>query len=75
MNPQNGPEITDIRPEMIFQAGQSPIHGYRVDFRSPSGVKSYVQVPRSDSLDKDVKEAVQLESDRLEATLQTHPRR
>lgn len=62
-------EITAIRPDTHFVPGQAPVPGYRIEFVTPSGVRSNLTIPRSETLPDDVKQAVMAEAARLEAVL------
>lgn len=64
--------ITRVQPDTHFTPGASPQPGYRVEFTTPSGIRSNVTVPRSESLPEDVQAAVQHESDLIEAAARSH---
>jgi hypothetical protein len=67
-------QITNVRPESVWVEGGSPSPGYRVEFTTPSGVHTYVHVPRSDSLRDDVAAAVEEEAAKLEELVKLYPR-
>lgn len=69
---QGQPRITNMTPDTHFPAGGRPEQGYRVEFTTPSGIRSHVIVARSDDLPAHIHDAVMRESDMIEQTLLEH---
>lgn len=67
------PQITNITPDSYIDEGRLPVHGYRVEFITPSGMRSFVQVPRSDDLHGAIEREVAAESERLEKARAVFP--
>lgn len=66
------PRITNVTADTHFPSGGRPEPGYRVEFVTPSGIRTHVVIPRSSNLPDDVRHAVQTESDLIEQTLLEH---
>lgn len=75
MTEHEKPQITAITPEAVWREGQTPIPGYRVEFTTPAGHKSYVNVPRSEDVHHVAAQAVEEESQRLDALAAQYPRK
>jgi hypothetical protein len=74
MEPEKPIQITGTTPTQVWLPEGRPEQGYQVNFTTPSGVHTHVHVPRSENFVDAVRDAVQQESDRVEAAVKTFPK-